>query len=150
MAPKRDHAEMKDRRLAAVAHFEQGTGDTEIARLLGVSRQAVHGWRRDWKSGGSAALRRSVPPGAKPKLTPEKKRVLIVGALEGDPRAKRFRGNAWTLPGLVAYIEDATGQKYAPASVARILHHQGYECQGRPSRAHGRGGSVKDHWRKMK
>ena len=150
VSPNQVRADKENRRLSAKAYFEQRKGDSEIARLLGVTRQAVHGWRLDWAADKVGGLRSSGPSGPKPKLTLEEKRDLIVGALEGDPRTKSFRGNAWTLPGLVGYIEHATGQKYAPASISRILHGLGYRCRGRPSRAHGRGGAVKDHWQKKK
>ena len=49
--------ERHDRRMLAAALFETGGhSQAQIARLLGVSRQAVHLWHNAWTQGGSHAL----------------------------------------------------------------------------------------------
>ncbi|MEU9056986.1 helix-turn-helix domain-containing protein, partial [Streptomyces sp. NPDC048384] len=49
-------AEREARRMRAAGLFEQGVRQVEVARLLGVSRQAVGQWHAAWQEGGREAL----------------------------------------------------------------------------------------------
>jgi transposase len=60
---------MEARRLAAIPRFEAGDSLSSIARQLGVSRQAVFVWARQWRKRGQAGLRCRPRPGRPPKLT---------------------------------------------------------------------------------
>lgn len=43
-----------ERRLAAAKLFAAGVGQSEVARVLSVSRQAVSRWHKVWTAGGGA------------------------------------------------------------------------------------------------
>jgi transposase-like protein len=60
--PRRDAAQqqrerLQTRRLHAAELFAIGMRQAEVARQLGVSRQAVSGWHARWQTGGADALR---------------------------------------------------------------------------------------------
>ncbi|MEU6402532.1 helix-turn-helix domain-containing protein [Streptomyces sp. NPDC046985] len=49
-------AEREARRMQAASLFEQGVRQVQVARLLGVFRQAVGQWHGAWQEGGRDAL----------------------------------------------------------------------------------------------
>jgi len=55
-------------RFQAMAALREGRSKTEVARIFGVSRQAVHTWVAQRKQSGAQALRakrRGRPPGGR-------------------------------------------------------------------------------------
>ncbi|MBE1460475.1 transposase [Nocardiopsis terrae] len=67
----------------AAALFEVGKhSQAEIARVLGVSWQAVHHWHSAWPQGGANALAPG-QQGADALLDPEQERELVSLLLQG-------------------------------------------------------------------
>ncbi|HZD69052.1 MAG TPA: helix-turn-helix domain-containing protein [Actinomycetes bacterium] len=58
---------MQQRRLHAAGLFTHGHTQAQVARALGVSRQAAHTWQRRWLAGGAHALHAASPVGRRPR-----------------------------------------------------------------------------------
>src|SRR5216683_530100 len=109
VAPRRDFHGLEVRRRMAARLFSAGQHTQgAIARRLGVSRQSVMRWFRNWRQGGRAALRGAGRAGRKPKLEP---RMLpqIDAALRQGPRAFGFATNLWTLARVAVVVKRLTG-----------------------------------------
>ena len=68
-SPQDERAAREARRLRAALLFAQGRTQAEVARDLGVSRQAVSVWHARFTQGGLDALRSRGPTGPDPKLS---------------------------------------------------------------------------------
>ena len=67
--PAEERAAREARRLQAAELFALGHSQAEVARDLGVSRQAVSVWHASFTQGGLDALRSRGPTGPDPKLS---------------------------------------------------------------------------------
>ncbi|MGW3248162.1 helix-turn-helix domain-containing protein [Streptomyces sp. NPDC001070] len=96
------HRVREQRRLAAGQLFEQGgRSDAEIARLPGVSAQAVHNWHYAWSEGGSDALLGRGIAGAQCALD-EAQRQDLREPLRAGAKNYGFATDGWTLTRLAA------------------------------------------------
>lgn len=132
MSKTRDHAAMEKRRLQAARLFSKECSAPEVARRLGVARQAAYRWKDAWGKGGTAALSSKGPAGPKPKLTSEQTERVTEALLAG-PAARGYKTALWTLPRVALLIKDLTGVTYHPGHVWRLLGESGFSCQ-RPER----------------
>ncbi len=132
MTETRDHAEMEKRRLQAAKLFAKEHSAPEVARRLGVARQAAYRWKQAWEQGGKSALASKGSAGPKPKLTVEQTQQVTAALLAG-PLAQGYKTNLWTLPRVALLIKDLTGVSYHPGHVWRLLGASGFSCQ-RPER----------------
>jgi transposase len=132
MLNTRDHAAMEKRRQKAGKLFAKEYSAPEVARRLGVARQAAYRWKQAWDEGGKAALASKGPAGPKPKLTSEQTQKVTAALLAG-PLAQGYKTNLWTLPRVALLIKDLTGVGYHPGHVWRLLGASGFSCQ-RPER----------------
>ena len=129
---RRDFQALELRRKRAARLFADGERLATVARKLGVSRQSVSRWFRQWKSGGTKALRGAGRAGRMPRLQTEQLRQVEVALREGA-RANDFNTDLWTLPRVAQVIERVTGVRYHPGHVWRILRAMGWTLQ-RPAR----------------
>ena len=131
--PRRDFQGLEHRRKQAARLFAAGTLIlAAIARQLKVSRQSVSRWYREWRRGGSEALRSAGRAGRKPKLDGRRLREIEKALLEGS-RAHGFASDLWTLPRVATVIERMTGVRYHPGHVWKILGSMDWSLQ-RPAR----------------
>lgn len=146
LTPKeRQHRE--DRRSAAADLFDQDVPQAEIARRLGVTRQAVHHWHRLWQDGGRMALASTGPPGTRPYLTEEQIEVLKADLKRGAV-AHGWQTERWTVPRIRVLIHERTGVWYASlGSLWMFLHHIGLTCQRPEQRASERDEEAVRTWR---
>ncbi|MFW6638496.1 winged helix-turn-helix domain-containing protein [Nocardiopsis algeriensis] len=137
----------QERRMLAAALFEAGQhSQAEIARMLGVSRQAVHKWHNAYKDGGPQALvaRRQ---GADTLLAPEQERQLL-GLLDQGPTAHGWDDQHWTLARINRLIDEHFGTCFADLSgVWRMLDRLGRPWQVPATRAAERGEQEVTAWR---
>lgn len=132
-APDEDRARREQRRLAAAELFARGQRPAEVARQLGVSRQAATRWRGVWTSGGSQALRSKGPSGPAPRLSDQDLERVEQALLQGA-RAHGFTGDLWTLARIATVIERLTGVGLHPGYVWVVLRERlGWSVQ-RPRR----------------
>jgi len=144
--PRRDFGGMERRRLKAGRLFEKGIAQAEVARRLGVSRQAVHVWFIHWDTGGTRALSAAGRAGRKPRLTDVQLRAVEAALLKG-PRANGINAELWSLPRIAEVIERRTGVHYHPGHVWRVMRALGWSAQKPQPKARERDESAIYHWK---
>ena len=112
--------------------FAKGVSQADIGRELKVSHQTVSDWHKLWKLGGKPALRRTGEPGRPRKVT-DADLAKVARALEKGPKANGYPTGLWTLARIAEVIEKATGVKYHPGHVWKVLRRMGWSRQ-RPAR----------------
>lgn len=148
MTEPRDHAEMEKRRQKAGKLFAKDLSAPEVARRLGVARQAAYRWKQAWDQGGTATLASNGPAGPKPKLTAEQTQKVTAALLAG-PLAQGYKTNLWTLPRVAVLIKDLTGVGYHPGHVWRLLGASGFSCLRPECRALERDAKAIRNWQRV-
>ena len=105
-----DYATEQKRRLEAGVLFAQGLRPAEVARRLGVSRQAASRWYSAWMTGGETAL------------------------LAG-PKASGYTTEIWTLARIAAVVWKQFRVRYHRGHVWKLLGELGWSCQRPEARA---------------
>lgn len=134
--------------MQAAEYFAEDVSSTEIARRLRVSRNAVYGWRKAWRAGGTAALASKGPSGAASRLS-EKQLTRLGEALEQGPAEHGFdEDQRWTLARVADLIARLFHQHYSLRGVSMLLHRMGYSPQMPAHRATQRDEQQIADWRK--
>jgi transposase len=150
-APRRSQAhrhrqQLHARRLRAAELFAAGVHAAEVARQLGVSRQAASRWHAAWKAGGTNALASRGPTGPTPRLS-DAQLVEVEQALRKGAVANGFVGELWTLDRIALVIERLTEVRHHPAWVWALLRYRlGWTVQRPQRRAAERDQAAIDHW----
>jgi transposase len=114
------------RRTLAVLEYDRGRPVTDIADMLGVTRQSVHNWvaayahQRD-----PAALADAGWEGRPPLLTPADEGWLRL-LLSSAPQDLGYPATGWTVPLLRAAWYRDTGRRPSDDTLRRALHRLGY------------------------
>jgi transposase len=130
---KRDHSAMEKRRLEALSLLSDGISQSEVARRLDVSRQAVSKWMAAKRDGGVKALTSKGKPGRKTAPTPVQMKKVEAALLKG-PVKNGYRNDLWTLRRVSEVIARVTDRPRP--SISRtwgLLRTMGWSCQ-RPAR----------------
>ena len=116
---RRNFEQLEQRRLEACRCFGAGLSAAEAARHLGVHRQSTSKWRRQWLRAGTTALKRTGPPGRKPKLTDkqltELAKIIARCAPTRGPAKRR-----WSTKRIVRWIYQRWKVRYHPDHVYRL------------------------------
>jgi transposase len=145
-AAQQERERLQARRLRAGELFAIGVRQAEIARQLGVSRQAVSLWHARFKAGGTDALRSRGPTGPAPRLSDQQLAGVEQALLEGAT-ANGFTGELWTLERIAIVIQRLTGVRHHPAHIWALLHHRlGWTVQRPRRRAAERDQGAIDRW----
>ena len=131
---KRDFKALERRRMKAATLLGKGWSQAEVARELGVSREAVSRWAKALAEQGRRGLRRAGRAGRKPRLTADDLR-RIERALKEGPEAWGYWTGLWTAERVAAVIEKLCAVRYHPGHVWRILRQLGWSCQRPTGRA---------------
>jgi len=134
--------------------FAKGVSQADIGRELNVSHQTVSDWHKLWKVGGKQALKRTGQPGRPRKVT-DADLAKVERALGKGPRANGYPTDLWTLARVAEVIEKATGVKYHPGHVWKVLRQMGWSRQRPARKAMERDDEaveqwVNDRWPKVK
>jgi len=130
---RRDFEGLEKRRKEAARMFKAKKKQAEVAHLLGVSRQSVSRWYKDWERDGIRALKAAGRAGRKPKIGSGELKA-IDKALRKGARAHGFNTDLWTLKRVAKVIEEVTGVLYHQGHVWRILRNSmGWSLQ-RPTK----------------
>jgi transposase len=111
---------LKERRLKAVALFEKGVRQADVARKLRVSKQAVSQWWIAWRQGNDRLLN-GAPRAGRPARLGKQQLMLIEKELVRGAAVNGFATDLWTLPRVASMIKKVTGVSYHPAHVWKIL-----------------------------
>ena len=114
-------------RLEAAELFAKGLSKTNIAKRLGVCRQTVSGWYRQYSSHGVDGLKIGTP-GRQPRLSQAQWRAIEGDLLRG-PRACGYDTDLWTLERIADLIKKKTGVCYNSNYVWKLMKRLNWSCQ---------------------
>ncbi len=138
----------QERRLAAVKFFEREISQAEIARRLGVSRQAVHRWHQAWEAQGKQGLLSLGQPGPAGYLTAAEIEMVVAEVGRGAA-VHGWANDRWTVPRIRQLITETTGVYYASVGSLWVgLRRMGLTCQLPTRRASERDEEAIRTWRK--
>ena len=147
MTTKRNHQELEKRRLQAARLFAKGDAPAEVAKRLGVVRQAAYRWKWAWEAGGKAGLASKGKAGRKARLT-QGDVLKLTEALLAGPRSQGYKTELWTLPRVSVLIRKLTGVSYHPGHIWRVLRALGFSCQRPERRALERNEQAIGRWKR--
>lgn len=127
---KRDLGGLRRRRLCAASLLAQGLSQAEVARRLGVSREAVRLWAAVLAERGLDELCHPSRLGRRPQLAPEDL-SRISQALEAGPETLGLPTGPWTGQRVAALIERLYGVHHHRTHVCRMLHRLGWSFHRR-------------------
>jgi transposase len=142
-----DYAKEQLRRVGAARLFTAGVAQAEVARRLGVSRQAVSRWWHAWEAGGIEALRGVGSTGRPRKLAADQLCQLNACLLEGA-KAHGFGTEMWTLRRIATVVRRRFRVTYHPGHVWKLLGALGWSCQRPEHRARERDEAAIRRWLK--
>ena len=102
-----------------------GAAATEIARVVGLSANAVTGIRRRWRRRRLRSVADRPRPGRPPRATGAYRRELR-RALRRGPRACGFAFTVWSAARLAAYLLRRTRVAIGPGRLRRLIHDEGF------------------------
>lgn len=143
----RDRTARERRRLKAAKLFTKGQSQSDIAKTLKVSREAVRKWHDAWKQSGVQGLQSAGKPGPKSRLTPDKLKRVERALLKG-PTAYGFATQLWTLDRIAAVIQRVANVSHHPGHVWHVLKAMNWSCQKPETRAAERNEAAIRYWRK--
>ncbi|MEU5547882.1 winged helix-turn-helix domain-containing protein [Streptomyces sioyaensis] len=137
--------EAERRRLQAADLFEQGMRQSKVAKVLGVTPQAVSLWRRAWAEGGREALLSKGPGGSSYLSAGQEAELEIL--LRSGPAEHGRQDQRWTLARIGRMIEERFGVRYEISGVWRLLDRLGWSWQVPKVRAVERDEEAVAAWR---
>jgi transposase len=145
---KLSHATLEELRFRAVREIlEGGAHPAEVARVLGLSRQAVYAWLCWYEAGGWEALKAKPVPGRPSKLAPGQLRRLYELVAGSDPRQLSFGVALWTRQIVQALIRREFGVELEVSSVGRVLRSLGLSPQRPLARAYEKDPAAVARWK---
>lgn len=108
------------RRMLALALVQEGRTRTEAARLCGMDRQTLRDWVHRYNEQGLPGLSDRLPPGAKPRLSPEQIEQVAQLVREG-PTFSEHGVVRWRRIDLSRVIQQWFGVHLAERSVGALL-----------------------------
>ena len=135
MGRKRDLQALKQRRLEGARLLKRKVAQAEVARQLGVSRQAVSNWARQLDEVKGAVGKLRARPLGRPKRLDAGQcaalnRLLLKGAL-----AAGFPTELWTVKRVRALIKREFGVEYSNTGGWELLRSLGFTPQKPEKRA---------------
>jgi transposase len=128
------------RRAAALLAAHQGFSISNIASLLGVTRQTIYNWIDTYSSEGKRPDLNDAPRSGRPSLWTKETDDLIIHALASSPRSLGCPASQWSTATLRRHLEMALGRAVCDETLRRRLRRLGYHWQnGRYVRSSGSG-----------
>jgi transposase len=148
MRPHGTPEQLETRRRLAVRLLQQGHGESEVARMVGVRPSSITRWKQAFKAWGADGLKPKRHPGPPKKLSDRQRRQLPRLLLKG-PSAYGYRTELWTFARVAAVIEKEYGVHYDPSQVYRILKELGWSSQKPERRAREHNQQAIEQWRRQ-
>jgi len=146
---KLDRAKLERRRLQAARLLQQGVGEAEVARRVGVHRQSVNRWARQLAQGGRQALKKAARAGRPPQLSAGDRQRIERGLKRG-PEALGYRTSLWTAWRVADLIERECGVRYSTVHAWRVLRALGWTPQRAARRALERDEAAMRRWKRVR
>ena len=147
MGTKRDLEAIEARRIAGARLLKRKMSQADVARELGVSRQAVSVWARQLAEvNGAVGKLKAKPLGRPPRLDVEQRqalsRLLVSGALQAG-----FATQLWTVKRVRSVIAREFGVEYSQTGCWELLRELGFSPQKPEKRATQRNESAIVEWK---
>ena len=131
MRPKGSAEELERRRRRAIALYEEGHSQAEVARMVGSSDSSVHRWRRMARRKDGLAAK---PHPGKPRRLTRAQHRRLERELAKGATAHGWSGELWTASRAAVLIRRLFGVNYHVEHVRKILKERlGWSSQ-RPER----------------
>lgn len=148
MATKRDLAAIEARRIKGARMLKRKVAQAEVARRLGVSRQAVSVWARQLGEVNGALGKLKAKALGRPRWLEHTQceqlcALLLKGALEAG-----FPTELWTVKRVRALIKREFGVAYSNTGCWDLLHSLGFSPQRPEKRALQRDEEAIVRWRR--
>lgn len=115
------------KRLRGVLWVGEGVSCTEVGRVLGVSRKAVHEWVRTFRGSRDPAALADQPRSGRLPVLGSTLREVLVRLLDEEPPGKHgYHAQGWTAPLLLAHLRGRLGVEVSESTLRRALHALGY------------------------
>jgi transposase len=114
------------RRLLAMLEVDQGRAVSDLARRLGVTRQSIHNWLRDFRDLPRVESLQDQPRSGRPSLGNNSLREQLRAALDHSPREHGYLANVWTVPLLQEHLRHESDRSLGARTLRRELHQLGY------------------------
>lgn len=117
-------------RFKAMAALQAGRSKSEVSRIFGVSRQAVHTWVAQQKRAGAQALKskkRGRPEGG--QLTARQEKTIVKLLTDRCPDQLKLPFYLWTREAVGALIAQRLGARLSVWTVGRLLAKWGFTPQ---------------------
>lgn len=134
-------------RIRAIRLLQKGMAQSDVARKLKVTKQAVFRWKTIWEKDGLEGLRFPGRAGRKPALDPEQLMQLEEELLKG-PKAHGYVTEIWTSRRVRELIKKLFGVEYHPNHMWRLLQSLGWSCQRPVGKARERNEEVIRQWKR--
>jgi transposase len=128
-ARKLTHKELTDLRIRGVKAVHGGESPYHVAKVFGVTPQAVYNWLSLYRSGGWDALNAAKRGGRKPKLDSKAMKWLYDAITMKQPEQFKFPFALWTSRMVMDVIRKHLKIKLSKASVCRLLNQLGLSPQ---------------------
>jgi transposase len=113
------------RRMLALALVLDGRSRSEAAELCGMDRQTLRDWVHRYNELGLAGLSNRVPPGAKPRLSPDQE-TEVARLVRDGPTLSEHGVVRWRRIDLSRVIASRFGVHLAERSVGALLRRLGF------------------------
>jgi transposase len=113
------------RRLLGLSQLADGQAAMDVARMLGVSRQALYKWIESFRNEGVVGLQEREGRGRPSLWTPELEEGLKA-ALNAKPEHFGYLSTEWTVPLLIEHLARSDGPRLSDDTVRRELDRLGY------------------------
>lgn len=133
-------------RTRAVTQVQAGESPEVVARVFGVSRQAVYGWLARYRHGGWHALDARKRGGRPPKLDAKAFRWIYETVTGKSPQQLQFSFALWTAPMVATLIRRRFGVSLSRSSVSRLLGQLGLSAQRPLWRAYQQDPAQVERW----
>jgi transposase len=147
LTTKRDFEALEHRRMEAAILFRKGKSQSDVSKVLDVSRQTTSRWYQSWEKEGKHGLKAAGRAGRKPKLT-QKEMKRVESVLLQGPEAFGYTTQLWTLDRISHAIEKVCHVKYHRGHVWKLLGSLGWSCQRPIKQAREKDEKAVQHWLK--
>ncbi|MFE2737144.1 winged helix-turn-helix domain-containing protein [Streptomyces sp. NPDC059349] len=130
----------------AVARFEGGEGNRDIAAALRVSERSVERWRSQWREEGLAGVASKGSPG-RPRLS-DVQMARLERELVRGPLAHGWADQRWTLARVKTLIGRLFHVSYTVEGTWRLLNRHGWSWQQPARRAIERDDDAVELWKR--
>jgi transposase len=114
------------RRTLAVVEFDHGRSASDLAHMLGVTRQSIYNWVETYtQTRDPASLEDEEGRGRRPLLD-EDQQHLLEALLGRSPQSLGYPHGNWTVPLLAEVLEIVTEQRVSDDTLRRVLRQLDY------------------------